>query len=503
MRRGQTSFWLSLPISLAALAPLLVLFYLGLNAELDFSGRVLEILLNTVLLTVLTVTACVLLGVPLAFLMAYAELPGRRWWLASLAAPLAMPSYIGGFAYFAAFGAGGELELLFGLTTPRLEGLFGATLMMTLYTFPFVMLTTRASLRNLDPALIDAARTLGLSLPQAIWRVVLPRVRAGIAAGALIVALYTLSDFGTPAIMRLDTFTRMIYVEYNSFGLERASLLSIYLLALVAIVLWLESRVGSETERPGRTMSLPLSAGAKFGLLVMVALLVLATLGLPIGMFIVWLVREGFAGFEPTYAWNSLYSSLLAALVAVAAALPVAYAATQGKLGRLMERVTYLGFGVPGIVLGTALVYIGLQFDLLYQTLTLLVLGYAMRFLSLAVGTVRSRVERIDANLVAAARSLGASSSEAFRRVSLPLALPGIAAGAALVFLEVMRELPTTLMLQPTGFDTLATYLWRVYESGYLGYGAIPGLLMVFVSMLALMILLSGEERADAGKEKG
>ena len=497
LAKSSASLWLSIPISLAALAPLLVLFYLGFSAELDFSGRVLEILLNTILLTVLTVSASILLGVPLAFIMAYAELPGRRWWLAGLAAPLAMPSYIGAFAYFAAFGPGGELDVVLGLVTPRMEGLFGATLMMTLYTFPFVMLTTRASLRNLDPSMIDAARVLGLSLPQAMWRVVLPRVRTGVAAGALIVALYTLSDFGTPAIMRLDTFTRMIYVEYNAFGLERASLLSIYLLVLVAVVLWLESRVGSERERPGRTMEMPLSASAKLALLVLVIFLLLATLGLPIGMFGLWLAREGFAGFDPAYAWNSLYASFLAALVAVAAALPVAYAATNGKMGRLFERVTYLGFGVPGIVLGTALVYIGLQFDLLYQTLTLLVLGYAMRFLSLAVGTIRSRVERIDGNLVAAARSLGASPAEAFRRVSLPLALPGIAAGAALVFLEVMRELPTTLMLQPTGFDTLATYLWRVYESGYLGYGAIPGLLMVFVSLLALMILLSGEERAD------
>ncbi len=498
MRHSSFSLCLSLPISLAALAPLAVLLFLGFGAELDFSGRVLEILFNTVLLTALTVVACVLLAVPLAFIMAYAELPGRRWWLASLAAPLAMPSYIGAFAYFAAFGSGGELDVVLGIKTPRMEGLFGATLMMTLYTFPFVLLTTRASLRNLDPSMIDAARVLGLSLPQALWRVVLPRVRGGIAAGALIVALYTLSDFGTPAIMRLDTFTRMIYVEYNAFGLERASLLSIYLLVLVAVVLWLESRVGSERERPGRTLQVPLSRGAKLGLSVFVLLILLATLGLPIGMFALWLLREGASGFDPAYAWNSFFASVFAAGLAVVLALPVAYAAGQGKLGRLLERISYLGFGVPGIVLGTALVYIGLQMDLLYQTLTLLVLGYGMRFLSLAVGSIRSRVERIDGNLEAAARSLGASRSEAFRRISLPLALPGIAAGGALVFLEVMRELPTTLMLQPTGFDTLATYLWRVYESGYLGYGAIPGLLMVFVSMLALMIMLSGEERGDA-----
>lgn len=495
--RQSTTFWLSLPISLAALVPLAVLVYLGFNADLELSSRTAEILLNTVLLTVLTVFASILVGVPLAFVMAYARLPGRRFWLAALAAPLAMPSYIGAFAYFAAFGGGGELETLLRLPTPRMEGLAGATLIMTLYTFPFVLLTTRAALRNLDPSMVDAARVLGLSLPQAMWRVVLPRARSGIAAGALIVALYTLSDFGTPAIMRLDTFTRMIYVEYNAFGLERAALLSIYLLALVAVVLWLETRVGAERERPGRTLTLNIGCGYLIALMAVVVLILLAALGLPLGMFGIWLAREGVSGFDPAYAWNSVHASALAALVAVVAALPVAYAASAGKAGRLLERVTHLGFGVPGIVLGTALVYIGLQLDMLYQTLALLVLGYVLRFLSLAVGSIRSRTERIDRNLVAAARSLGASPFEAFRRVSLPLALPGIAAGAALVFLEAMRELPATLMLQPTGFDTLATYLWRVYEAGYLGYGAIPGLLLVFVSMVALVVLLSGEERAD------
>lgn len=497
MKPGQASVWLSLPIAMAALAPLVVLLYLGVNADLEFSGRTAEILLNTVLLTVFTVIGCVLLGVPLALLMAYARLPARRWWLAALAAPLAMPSYIGAFAYFAAFGPGGELENLLGFSTPRMEGLIGATLMMTLYSFPFVMLTTRAALRNLDPSMVDAARVLGMSLPQALWRVVLPRARAGIAAGALIVALYTLSDFGTPAIMRLDTFTRMIYVEYNAFGLERAALLSIYLLVLVAVVLWLESRVGTERERPGRTLSLAIKPMPMLGLMAVVFLILLASLGLPLGMFGIWLAREGSSGFDPAYAWNSVSSSALAALVAVLFALPVAYAAMSGRAGRLLERVTYLGFGVPGIVLGTALVYIGLRFDLLYQTLALLVLGYVLRFLSLAVGSIRSRAERLDPNLVAAARCLGASPGEAFRRVSLPLALPGIAAAAALVFLEAMRELPATLMLQPTGFDTLATYLWQVYESGYLGYGAIPGLLLVLVSVVALVVLLAGEERAS------
>lgn len=497
MTRFPRSYPFAALVAVVALAPIGVLIVLGADAAQFFDSHTLGILINTVLLTVFTVIGSVLLGVPLALLTAYVELPFRRVWLIALAAPLAMPSYIGAFTFYAAFGPGGEIENLIGLPTPGVHGLAGATLVMTLYTFPFVLLTTRASLRSLDGSLVNASRILGLSLSMSLWRVVLPRVRNGIAAGALLVALYTLSDFATPAIMRLDTFTRVIFVEYNAFGLAQAAMLSLQLLVIVAVVLYLESRVGTPRERPGRTLSLWPGrwhiAGASVAVLGVVGL----AIGLPLLIFAQWLVREGSGGFDLAYAWNSAYSSLLAALVAVLVAVPVAYAAIAGRAGRLMERITYLGFGVPGIVMGTALVYVGLQLPLLYQTLALLVLAYVLRFVPLAVGSVRSTAERLDNSLIYAARTLGATHREAFRRVTLPLTLRGIVAGAALVFLEAMRELPATLMLRPTGFETLSTYLWRVYEAGYFGRAAIPGLLLVLISGIALAFMLSGERRAE------
>jgi len=218
---------------------------------------------------------------------------------------------------------------------------------------------------------------------------------------------------------------------------------------------------------------------------------------LPLAIFTLWLVREGTGGFELSYAWNSAHASFLAALVAVLLAIPVAHAAIAGKAGRLMERITYFGFGVPGIVMGTALVYVGLQLPALYQTLGLLVMAYVLRFLPLAVGSVRTTAENIDSGLVKAARVLGASPREAFTRITLPLTLRGMIAGAALVFLEAMRELPATLMLGPTGFETLATYMWRVYEAGYFGRAAVPGLLLVLLSGVGLVLMLSGERKAQ------
>lgn len=497
MRHWPRSYPLALVIALVALTPVVVLFGLASDAAELFDARNLNVLTNTMLLMALTVTGSVLLGVPLALVTAYVQLPWRRLWLIVLAAPLAMPSYIGAFTLYAAFGPGGEIDNLVGLSMPAMHGLPGAALVMTLYTYPFVLLTTRASLCSLDASLVNAARTLGMSLPMSLWRVVLPRVVNGIAAGALLAALYALSDFGTPAIMRLDTFTRVIYVEYNAFGLSQAAMLSLQLLAIVGLVLFLESRFGGTQERPGRPLALWPGRVQAVAMMLAIIPVILLAIGLPLLVFGIWLVREGASGFDMAYAWNSTYASLLAALVAVLVAIPVAHAAISGRFGRLMERVTYLGFGVPGIVMGTALVYVGLKLPFLYQTLALLVLAYVLRFLPLAVGSVRSTAESLDGNLVKAARLLGAGPREAFMRITLPLTLRGMIAGAALVFLEAMRELPATLLLGPTGFETLATYLWRVYEAGYFGRAAVPGLLLVLMSALGLALMLSGERRDE------
>lgn len=487
----------ALVIALLSILPFGVLLGLASDSEQIFDAYNLRILANTLLLMAFSVIGSIVIGVPLAFLTAYVKLPLRTLWLVALAAPLAMPSYIGAFTLYAASGKGGELNQLFGIPSPTLDGLLGASIVMVLYSYPYVMLTTRASLLSLDSSLVNAARTLGTPLQQCLWRIVLPRVATGIAAGALLVALYALSDFGTPAIMRLDTFTSVIYTEYNAFGLSQAAMLSIQLLVIVGLVLFLESRIKGAREKPGRHLWLwPTRPQITFIFAAIIPLLVLAIV-IPMLVFGIWLAREGISDFSFIYAWNSARASLLAAGIAVILAIPVAQAAIAGKAGKVMERVTYLGFGVPGIVMGTALVYLSLQLPFLYQTLAVLVFAYVIRFLPLAVGSIRATTEGIDNSIARAARVLGASPAETFRRVTLPLTIRGMIAGAALVFLEAMRELPATLMLGPTGFESLATYLWRVYEAGYFGRAAIPGLMLVLISAMGLAIMLSGERRAE------
>lgn len=493
MIRWPISYTLSLVIALVAFFPVIILFTLASDSAQMFDVRNIQILTNTLLLMLFTSIGAIIIGVPLALLLTYVKIPWQRFWLILLSAPLALPSYLGAFTFYAAFGRGGEIENLTGIAMPALEGLFGSSLIMALYTYPFVLLSTRAALSSLDASQVYAARTLGMSLISSIWHVVLPRIKNGIAAGTLLAAMYALSDFGTPAIMGLDTFTREIYVEYNAFGLSQAAMLSLQLLVIVALILYLESKVKGSQEPPGRHLTFwPKPWQANLLLLTTLPIVLLA-LVLPLAIFFLWLWREGIGDFDFMYAVNSAYASLLAAIFAVILGLPLAYAAVKGKFGRLLERITFVGFGIPGIVMGTALVYAGLQLTFLYQTLALLILAYVLRFLPLAIGTIRSSTESLDGSLVNAARVLGASPKEAYKRITLPLTMRGIVAGAALVFLEVMRELPATLLLGPIEFETLATYLWRVYEAGYFGRAAIPGLILIFISGIGLAIMFSTE----------
>ncbi len=486
-------YTVAVPVVILAVVPIFVLVLLAADTPFSFGSRNGQILANTVALTGLTVAGTLLLGVPLAFVTTCLSFRGSGFAFMSLVAPLAVPSYLGGFVYFAASGVGGEFAEIFGLALPEVRGLAGTALVMVLYTLPFVVLTMRSSLRRLDASLFEAGRTMGLSPTGAFFRILLPRTRGGMAAGASLVALYTLSDFATPAILGLDTFTRAIYVEYNAFGLGRAALYSLQLLGLVVLVLALESRFRPARERSGRPLRWVPGPAVTTGVLAAVGAVWLAAVGAPVLLFLVWLTREGTGGFDPVTIWNSFLPASLAAVFAVLAAFPVALAASAGRAGRWMARMTSFGFGLPGIVMGTALVYVSLQLPWIYQTIAMLVLGYVLRFLPLASGALGEGIGRIEPHVILAARSLGASPAEAFRRVTFPLLLPAVLSGAAMVFLEAMRELPLTLLLRPSGTETLTTRLWQVYEAGYFGEAAIPGLLLILVSSFAMLFFLRSE----------
>ena len=504
---------LAMLVAVALVAPLawLVVDVTGLGGralELTISSRTLAVLGRSVALVAVVTAASIAVGVPLAVLTVQASIPYRRFWTVLCALPLAVPSYLGAFAALSAFGPDGPLSTALGLPLPAVEGFAGAALILTLYTYPYVFLTTRASLLSLDASLVEAARTLNCGRLTAFRRVTLPQILPGIAAGALLVALYALADFGTPNFMNVEVFTQFIYSRYQGLMRDYAALLSLQLLAVTGVVLFAESRIGADDSGAYASRGNRGAAELRLGLwrypaLALPALVAVLALVLPIGIFAMWLVRGGpgyeFAqlSFSWSYGWNSIYVSALAALASVLVALPIALrsASEDSRLADLTARVPYVGYATPGIVLAIAL--LGFSLDVvppLYKTLPLLVFAYVVRFMPQAVGSVRTSAMQVDRRLIEAARTLGRSRTGAFRAVTLPLIAPGVVTGAALVFLTTMKELPATLLLRPIGFDTLVVYIWRVEEAGLYGQAAIPALVLVVVSGLSMAVLLAQED---------
>ncbi len=471
--------------------------------------RTLAIMLNSAVLTVTVTAASIALAVPLAWLLARTDLPGRRAWTVLLILPLVVPSYVGAFSLLAMFGprgiVQGWLAPLGVERLPEIYGLPGAWLTLTLFTYPYVLLTVRAGLRRLDASLEEAGRSLGHGPWGVFRRVTLPHLRPSIAAGGLLVALYTLSDFGAVSLLRANVFTQAIYTQYrSSFDRSYAALLSLVLVAATLAILWAEqrargrartSRAHGSSSRPLKTIALGRWRWPALALLASVALLALV---LPVGVMLDWLalgLRRGetWPGLGRA-ALNSLSAAGLAAVVTVLAGLPIAVLAARYRtpLARGLERASYISFGLPGVVVGLSLVYFGANYaPWLYQTLALLVFAYAVRFLPEAMGSARSSLVQISPRLEEAARGLGLSPVRSWLSVTLPLARSGILAGAALVFLTVLKELPLTLMLAPTGFATLATQIWSATAEAFYARAALPALLLLAVSSLSVAIILS------------
>jgi iron(III) transport system permease protein len=222
-----------------------------------------------------------------------------------------------------------------------------------------------------------------------------------------------------------------------------------------------------------------------------------------------WLLRGLERGDQAegmlTAAWHSVSVSGLSAAAATIAAFPVAVLAVRyrGRLGRATERICYLGYGLPGIVIALSFVFLGARYlPSLYQTLPLMVTAYVVRFLPQALGAERSSLLQVSPKLEEVARTLGRSAFGAIRAVTAPLSRPGIAAGAALVFLTVMKELPITLLLRPTGYKTLATSIWTSTGSGNYGQAALPSLLLIRLSSLPTLWLALREGASMAGQEQ-
>ena len=488
--------------------------------DLILRGRTVWLALRSVGLAVTVTLTAAALGVPLAWLTVRTDLPGRRLWGVVAALPLVIPSYVGAFALLAALGPGGMLDAALQNTAlagslPDITGWPGAWASLTLFTYPYVYLLVAAGMKGLDPAAEEAARSLGRSSWATFRSVTLPLLRPSIAAGCLLVALYTLHDFGAVSLMRFPAFTQAIYLQYRgAFDRAPAAILSLLLVAIALAVLAVEHsargraryyRSGTGSRRPLRRVAL---GRWKWAALAFCFALSVAAFVLPVGVIVYWALRAVSEGEEVRITWAAGFGSIIVssagALVALLAALPVALLASRRprRLATVVERLSYSGYALPGIVVALALVFFSINtVPLLYQSLPLVVIAYVILFLPQAVEPLRGSLLQVGPRLEEAARALGKSRLGAFRSVVAPLLAKGAGAGAALVFLTAMKELPATLLLRPTGFETLATRVWSGAAAGLYGKAAGPALLLLAICAVPLYLLARRVEVEEAEVE--
>lgn len=483
----------------------------GTALETIWRARTGELILRSIALTAVVTTAAMGIAVPLAWLTVRTDLRARRLWAVLTALPLVIPSYIGAYALLSALGPQGLLQGLLepvGIERlPSITGFVGASLTLTLFTYPFVLLPVRASLRRLDPQLEEAALGFGRSQSDVFRTVVLPQLVPAIGAGALLVALYVLSDFGAVSIMRFDSFTTSIYALFRaSFDRVGAAALATLLVLLMLVLLWLEARTRRQgalyrsvpgAQRSPRPVALGRWRWAAHGFCGGVCALALI---LPTAVLVYW-STQSFAGEVDwgeigAAASRSLIAAGLAAVIAAACAIPIAVLAVRfgGLLPTSIERLSYTGHALPGIVVALALVFVGTRLvPSLYQTLAMLIFAFVVLFLPLAVGITRAALLQVSPAVEEAARSMGRSPTNVLATITAPLMASGVLAGAALVFLTAIKELPATLILAPIGFETLATEIWKATSVGFFERGAIPSLVLLALSAVPLYLLTARE----------
>ncbi|BAY41517.1 iron(III) ABC transporter, permease protein (plasmid) [Nostoc sp. NIES-2111] len=524
MTKSHPPLFLIVTAGLIAVAITLPLTYLVMRMSavggeqllaLILRPRIVEILFNSVGVAIASTILATAIAVPLAFLTLRTDLPGRRFWLIATTLPLAIPDYVGSFALIAAFGPKGSwlqlwLEPMGVEALPEIYGWTGAILGLTLFTYPYLLLSVHAGLQGIDPAMEEAARSLGWNQRQTFWRMTLPALRPAIVAGGLLVSLNALQDFGTTSIMRFDTFTRAIFLQYRyTFDRYQAATLALMLVGLVLLLLWLEYQTRSRAtyySRGHKSYSSPaLIALGMWKIPAILFCLGITSLGLllPVAVTLFWLV-EGLTSpeAEQIFVWsqliplasNSIIAAGLAAIASTCCAIPVAILSVRfpNRITTAIERCSYIGFGLPGIVVAFSLVFWGANYlPWLYQTLPMLVFAYLVLFLSQSVGTVRSSLLQVNPQLEESARSLGRKPGQTFREVTLPLVTPGILVGTALVFLKAIKELPVTLILAPIGFNTLATEIWKATENVSYSQASVAAFIMLAISISSTFLVLS------------
>ncbi len=532
----QLSPWrlVSLSISLLVLIPLLVVLSSLFNPEPEVWNHLvenvlLELTVNTLSLAAGVAIGALLLGVSLAWFTAVCHFPGRKFFSWALLLPMAMPAYVSAFVVIGLLDFSGPLQSWwrdqFGPTQfPEIRSRGGVILVMTLALYPYVYLIARNAFMTQGQRALEAAQSLGLSRWQGFWRISLPMARPWIVGGLMLVIMECFADFGTVSAFNYDTFTSGIYKAwYSLFSLSAASQLASVLIIAVFIILVLEQQARAKMRYTqigrGAAGQAPIRLNGWRGWAVSLFALGVLAVGfiIPIIQLLIWTVNFALPDLDSRY-WDfflhSLILATMASLLIGSSALLLAYANRQHRdlATNIMTRIATMGYALPGPVLAVGAFIPIAWFDnllidiaqrwfnleigqLLQGTIFTMLMALVIRFQAVSFGSIDGHMQRITRSIDEASRSLGCNGLNMLYRIHLPILRGGILTAMLLVFVDVMKEMPITLMTRPFGWDTLAVRIFELTSEGEWERAALPAVAIVIAGLLPTLLLIRHAER--------
>ena len=502
--------------------PLLYVIFSAITADTAvwqrlWTTRIPELLFNTFSLAVSVAIIDLVLGVSLAWILTRYRVVGSTFWDWLIILPLAIPSYVLAYTYTYLLQRHGPLEQFWQMVAGSDAQTFspfsfaGATLVMSLNTFPFVYLLARSAFKNFNISFEEAARATGASRLSTFFRVSLPMIRPSLIAGLFLAILYVVSDFGAVSMLRYQTFTYAIYQQMTGrFDNTAAACLSLLLVSLAFAFLigerWFRqrSRFYQTTGRYRKPIPQACSSIQNLCFTGYLIVVIATAFGLPVYLLIQWTLDALTAGDLPTgfmgYLGNSLFLAGVTATLAIVVGVPLANLACRKQTwaSLLCIQGAYTGYVLPGPVAALAVLVLITQLTPeLYGTVIVLLIAYLVHFLPVALQGMESTLQQLSPNLEEAAKSLGAGAFRTFSKITMPLVRGGFVSAWILVFVQCLKELPATLLLRPVGFDTLAIRIWLEASEELYQLAAPPALLIIAITIPVVLLLMknpTGEE---------
>lgn len=519
----------SLFIAAIVAIPILIIFSAWAGPASDvwthLANTVLSDLLRNTLVLIFGVGVGVfVIGVGLAWLTTMCEFPGRRLFEWALMLPLAIPAYVLAFVAIGFLDYSGPVQAwlrsVFGSSVwfPRVRSDGGVILVMTLAFYPYVYMLARTAFLSQGRNVLDTGRVLGLHSWASFYRISLPMARPAIAAGVALALMEALADFGAVSIFNYDTFTTAIYKSwFGFFDLAAAAQLASLLLLFVGVALFSERRLRGRARyessgKLAREQRYTLTGWHAIAAFSFAATVMLLAFVIPVVQLLMWVIEVAAEDLDARYIrffFNTVFLGALAAGLTVffAVLLAYTYRLSPDRFTRIAIRFSTLGYALPGSVLAVGIMLSFVWLDrqivntvsalfgismtqVLTGTLIALLLAYVVRFMAVAYGPVDSAFERIKPSLLQAARTLGASNWQILWRISIPMLRAGTVSAGLLVFVEVMKEMPATLLLRPFGWDTLATRIFEMTAEGEWERAALPALTLVIAGLVPVVMLV-------------